>query len=71
MGHDDVDRTAATNSYNGQSFLTHRSVYTIPEDKEQDDGQVNTDSKFYGKLLCNFGKAKSARELVLIFRYSL
>uniref|UniRef100_A0A915PK36 Uncharacterized protein n=1 Tax=Setaria digitata TaxID=48799 RepID=A0A915PK36_9BILA len=49
---EDVDYTAAASYYSSQSFLTHRPgpVYTIPEDKEQDDGQVNTDSKFYGEL---------------------
>lgn len=52
MDSGDVDYTAAASYYNDQSFLIHKpgSVYTIPEDKEQDDGHVNTDSKFYGKL---------------------
>ncbi|KAK6110034.1 hypothetical protein QQG55_38340 [Brugia pahangi] len=47
----DVDYTAAASYYSSPSFLSHRpgSVYTIPEDKEQDDGLVNTDSKFYAK----------------------
>ncbi|CAG9537372.1 unnamed protein product [Cercopithifilaria johnstoni] len=59
---DDVDYTAAANYYSSQSLLTHRpgSVYTIPEDKEQDDGQVNTDSKFYAKEVIRRIRAESA-----------
>uniref|UniRef100_A0A1I7VDG3 PH domain-containing protein n=1 Tax=Loa loa TaxID=7209 RepID=A0A1I7VDG3_LOALO len=59
---DDVDYTTAASYYNNQSFLTHRpgSVYTIPEDKEQDDGQINTDSKFYAKEVVRRVRAESA-----------
>ncbi|VDO33710.1 unnamed protein product [Onchocerca flexuosa] len=59
---EDLDYTAAASYYNSQSFLTHRpgSVYTIPEDKEQDDGQVSTDSKFYAKEMVRRVRAESS-----------
>lgn len=50
MEPEDVDYSTAASYYSNQPFFTHRPgpVYTIPEDEEQDDGQINTDSKFYG-----------------------
>ncbi|VDM96008.1 unnamed protein product, partial [Thelazia callipaeda] len=47
---EEVDYAAAAIYDSNQQYFIHRPgpVYTIPEDEEQDDGEVNTDSKFYG-----------------------
>uniref|UniRef100_A0A915AW72 PDZ domain-containing protein n=1 Tax=Parascaris univalens TaxID=6257 RepID=A0A915AW72_PARUN len=48
---DEIDYSAAASYYSNQPFFTHRPgpVYTIPEGEEQDDGHIDTDSKFYAK----------------------
>lgn len=45
----DLDYTIAAKYYNNQySSRRPGPVYTIPEDEEQNDGQIGTDSKYYG-----------------------
>ncbi|VDN59446.1 unnamed protein product [Dracunculus medinensis] len=46
----DLDYTIAAKYYNNQySSRRPGPVYTIPEDEEQNDGQIGTDSKYYAK----------------------
>lgn len=73
MEMDEVDYTAAASYYSNQPFFTHRPgpVYTIPEDEEQDDGQVSSDSKYYGAFIlkCIISIFYFVVQMLLLFKW--